>query len=110
MKYKAIFIFLLVGFLTVGCGSKESTEATDALNNAAESATESIDKAKDAAGETVTDAVEAVEASSVKQCLELAAKKNWSDALAPCTEAAKEMPDDLSIKHALQQAKAAAEG
>jgi len=52
----------------------------------------------------------AVEDDSVKRCPELAAEKNWKDALGPCTEAAEEKPDDLSIKHALQQAQAAAKG
>jgi len=45
-----------------------------------------------------------------KQCLALAAQQKWTEALEPCTEAAKAYPTDLRIKHAAQQAQAAAEG
>ncbi len=44
----------------------------------------------------------------VAQCRELAEQKNWAEALAPCTLAARQKPDDLAIQHALQQAQAAA--
>ena len=103
MKRSLIAICFLAGLMVIGCGSDDAVKATDALTDAA-------DSAKDAATSAVDDAVETVEDSPVKRCMELAAEKNWADALAPCTEAAKEMPDDLGIKHALQQAKAAAEG
>jgi len=47
---------------------------------------------------------------ATKSCLALAAQQKWSEALEPCTQAAKDHPTDLRVKNAVQQAQAAAEG
>jgi hypothetical protein len=106
MKSSAVTILVFVGLLAFGCGSGDSSETADAVDDAAAST-------KNAAEDAVNDATETAEKiaedNPVTRCLKLAAEKNWKDALAPCAEAAKTNPDDLSIKHALQQAQAAAE-
>jgi hypothetical protein len=93
--------------LALGCSSEDQQDATSALEQAGgavEDAAESVDSAAAAA----RDAVAAEVASPVKDCIALAGKMAWGEALEPCTLAAKERPDDLQIRHALQQAQAAA--
>ena len=68
---------------TAACGSGDEPAATP-----------------DVAAEPATDVV--------AQCLALAAKEEWNAALTPCTDASKLQPDDLRIKHAIAQARAAA--
>lgn len=58
--------------------------------------------------ESETADVAASAGDAVQSCLALAAQMKWSEALDPCTQAAAEAPTDLRIKHALQQAQAAA--
>jgi hypothetical protein len=92
--------------LALGCSSEDQQDATSALEQAGgavEDAAESVDSAAAA-----RDAVAAEVASPVKDCIALAGKMAWGEALEPCTLAAKERPDDLQIRHALQQAQAAA--
>ena len=103
MKSMTIACSLLIALLAIGCGSGDDAGVVDAASEAAESV-------KTAAEDAATEAADTVKKSPAALCLELAGAKNWKDALEPCTAAAKEMPDDLSIKHALQQAQAAAEG
>ena len=101
---KMTFVFpLLIGLLAIGCGSGEDAGIADA-------ASEAVESAKTAAEDTAGEMVDSVKESPAARCLELAGEQNWKEALEPCTAAAKEMPDDLGIKHALQQAQAAAEG
>jgi len=102
-----------------GCGAAE-----DAADSAEHAAGNAMDAAGDAAGKAAAAGKEMTESAgsalrdvaagaggdAVTRCLGLAAKKQWSDALEPCTEAANKNPDDLRIKHAVQQARAAAEG
>jgi hypothetical protein len=106
MKFRIFALCFVIGILAIGCGSKEETPveaATETMTNVAEDAVDVVEEA-------VEEAAEEVKESAVAKCLELAAAKNWTDALEPCTKAAEEKPDDLGIRHALQQAKAAAEG
>ena len=121
MKSAIVTLCLLIGILAIGCGSGDDSGAADAAGKAAEAAESAakdvasdaetaVGDAAEAAGEAMDEAAESVEDNPVKRCLELAAEENWKDALGPCTEAAQEKPDDLSIKHALQQAQAAAKG
>jgi len=99
---------LIAGLCIVafGCGSDDDPLA--AAKDAAAEAGEAAGNMGDAAGKAMQDV--AAGNDPVTTCLALAAKKQWSDALAPCTEAAKAKPDDLAVKHAVQQAQAAAEG
>jgi hypothetical protein len=101
MKSSSVTIFLFVALLTIGCGSGDESKAVDALTDAADSATATVEDAVDTA-------TEAAEDDPMARCLKLAAEENWKDALEPCSEAAKANPDDLGIKHALEQATAAA--
>lgn len=102
-----------------GCGAAE--DAADTAGNAAGSAMdaagEMADKAAaagkdmtDSAGSALRDVAAGAGGDAITTCLGFAAKEQWSEALAPCTEAANKNPDDLRIKHAVQQAQAAAEG
>jgi len=130
----ALFATLAIA-VALGCGKSEevadqaSDMASQAAEKAADMANQAADKASDlasqaadkasdaasAAGEAAADAradvaaaAEGVSASATDQCLALAEDKNWADALTPCTKAATEKPGDLAIRHALQQAQAAA--
>jgi len=116
--------------LAFGCGAAEDAAdaAGDAAGSAMDAAENAAGKAMDTAGdvagraaaagkdmtESAGSALQDVAAGAggdaITRCLGLAAKKQWSDALEPCTEAAQKNPDDLRIKHAVQQAQAAAEG
>jgi hypothetical protein len=78
-----------------------------AAKDAADSTGAAAQKMGEAAGSALDDVAAGAE-SAAARCLSLAAKKQWSDALSPCTEAANANPDDLRIKHAVQQAQAAA--
>ena len=102
MKFRIFALCFVIGILAIGCGSEEETPV--------EAATETMTNVAEDAVDVVEEAAEEVKESAVAKCLELAAAKNWTDALEPCTKAAEEKPDDLGIRHALQQAKAAAEG
>jgi hypothetical protein len=90
--------------LLLACGGADDGTAVKTPDTAAEAPT-----AADVATPETPD-VAAIPEDAMKQCLSLAAQRKWDDALAPCTQAAKDHPTDLSIKHALQQAQAAAEG
>ena len=98
-----------------GCGSGDeaSEAASDAAGKAAGMAGEMAGSAADmadAASTKLKDVAASAQEDPAAQCLALAAKKDWSAALTPCMTAAKANPDDLRIKHAVQQAQAAAEG
>lgn len=103
MKNEICGVVLVMVLCAAACSGDK--DATDAVESAA-------DAAEDAAG-TVTEAakgvVEEAKNDPMKRCLELAAEKKWKEALEPCTEAVKANPDDLAIKHAFQQAQAAAQ-
>jgi hypothetical protein len=107
----AVAVVVALGFFTaLGCGSDEDpmAAAKDAAKDASDSAGAAAQKMGEAAGGSALDDVAAGAESAAARCLSLAAKKQWSDALSPCTEAANANPDDLRIKHAVQQAQAAA--
>jgi len=102
-----------------GCGAAE--DAADAAGDAAGSAMDAADDAADEATAGAKDMSKSAESAlrdvaagaggdAVTRCLGLAAKEQWIDALDPCTEASNKNPDDMRIKHAVQQARAAAEG
>ena len=86
---------------------RASDAASAAATDAAQAAGAAVDSATAAAGDAATAARDAI-ASPVKDCVALAAKSAWGEALEPCKLAAEERPDDLQIRHALQQAEAAA--
>lgn len=92
-------IAVACGALALGCGqSEEPTAATPPSPTASEPVRPSADVA----------APTAPTPSAVDTCVRLADQRAWGDALEPCTEAAQQRPDDLRIRHALQQAQAAA--
>lgn len=95
---------LCLGVSGCGSGDDPETAALDALSGARDEATKMGEEADDALREVTAGSG----ADAVARCLALAAKEQWSDALAPCSEAAQAKPDDLRIKHAVQQARAAA--
>lgn len=89
-----------------GCGSGDDPVAAtkEAASEAGEMAGEVGDTARDALGDVSAGGG----SDSIAQCLDLAARQAWNEALDPCTAAAKQKPDDLRIRHAVQQARAAA--
>jgi hypothetical protein len=94
--------------LLLGCGGGDETPAADAATSAAAETPAPAPpmEAPKAAAEAPVVAATPDDAS--KQCLALAAQQKWSEALEPCTKAAEQYPTDLRIKHAVQQAQAAA--
>lgn len=108
---------LAITVLTLACGGSNENEAAQAPETAAETTAPETAAAKPPAPQAAaptppaeTPPVAAPPMDATKQCLALAAQQKWSEALDPCTQAAKEHPTDLRIKHAAQQAQAAAEG
>lgn len=103
--------------LTLGCGGGEDKTASQApsaeppaaaAQAPAPAAKPSNMAAEAPAAAAPTPDVAAAPQDAVTRCLALAAQQKWSEALDPCTQAAKERPTDLRIKHAVQQAQAAA--
>jgi hypothetical protein len=90
MKRAGAVLCTMLGILAISCGGGE----------------EKTDTGAGAMGETA--AASAGKGDAVKICLDLASRRDWANALDPCTRAANELPDDLRIQHALQQAQAAA--
>ena len=97
-KWIALAFAACIAAAVMGCGSGEDTETA-----AQEAATDVPKAAESVVSERVPDADDKASA----QCLKLAARKEWAEALEPCIEATQEKPRDLRIKHALQQARAA---
>lgn len=93
----AITGIAMTGF-TLACGGGEDEIASQAP----------ADAGKAPAASAKMPDVSAAPQDPVKECLALAAQQRWSEALDPCTQAAKARPTDLRIKHAVQQAQAAA--
>lgn len=119
----------LAGFLA--CSGEDRQEAADAMESAGEKmseaaggAAQSAEEAAAAAKAAAEDAAAKAQATAedaaaaakdavtaddpVKECIALAGKMAWDQALEPCQAAAADKPDDLQIRHALQQAEAAA--
>lgn len=97
--------------LTLACGGSDDQTAskTPPVEAAAPVAKAPTSAPAPAAPEKTPDVAAAPE-DATKRCLALAAQQKWSEALDPCTQAAKDHPTDLRVKHAVQQAQAAAEG
>lgn len=85
--------------LFVGCGRGDEPSAATARSPGGTEQAAAPDVAARGAPSTP---------SAVETCIELADRQAWGEALDPCTRAAQERPDDLRIRHALQQAQAAA--
>jgi len=94
--------------LLLACGSGNDETAAQPAEATTETAAKTPAARPDAPAETPP--VAAAPADATKQCLALAAQQKWSEALEPCTQAAKDHPTDMRIKHAVQQAQAAAAG
>jgi hypothetical protein len=123
MKATIPTLLLAITVSAAGCGSGEDSAAGDAMGDVSKAAEKMVDDAAsqakgaaNAASEAYTTAEKslsevaaATKSDPIARCLELAAAMNWGEALAPCTEAAKQKPDDLRIRHAVQQAQAAAD-
>jgi len=106
LKNEICGMVVLAMLLAVGCSSGDGEkEAADAIESARDAAGDVVETAADAAEDVAEEAMD----DPTKRCLELAAEKKWKDALEPCSEAVKAKPDDLAIKHAFQQAQAAAQ-
>ena len=90
--------------------SDAANAAADAASDAASAAADAASDAADAASDLAADVAAAADSSDTdaERCLALADDKNWTDALTPCSKAAIDKPGDLAIRHALQQAQAAA--
>lgn len=85
----------------LACGNPEKETASEPASGAEASAPADLGAPADVA---------APPQDPVQRCLSLAAQQKWNEALDPCTQAAGQHPDDLRIKHAVQQARAAAGG
>ena len=83
----------------IGCGSGEEPSVAMGKSPGETEQAEAPDVAAPGAPST---------SSAVETCIELAGRQAWGEALDPCTRAAQQQPDDLRIRHALQQAQAAA--
>jgi hypothetical protein len=96
-------IAVACGALALGCGRSEEPSAARVPNPAPTASTPSRAPGTDVAAPSAPSTP-----SAVDTCIRLADELAWSQALDSCTQAAKERPDDLKIRHALQQAQAAA--
>jgi hypothetical protein len=94
-------IALACGALALGCGRNEEPNAATVPSPTASTPAPVPGTDVAAPGAPSTP-------SAVDTCVRLADQRAWGEALDPCTQAAKERPDDLQIRHALQQAQAAA--
>jgi len=116
VKHQLIWLGIGIAALTLACGGGGDETAAQAPGTEAAATGAAAETAPKAVAETAPKAaaatpdVAAPTQDSVTRCLALAAQQNWSEALAPCTQAAKERPTDLRIKHAVQQAEAASAG
>jgi hypothetical protein len=90
MKKTGALLCTMLGILATSCGSGDEQAGAGAG---------AIGDVAAPAGGT---------SDAVQSCLEIAGRRDWANALEPCTRAASERPDDLRIEHALQQAQAAA--
>lgn len=120
-KIWTIGILALGLSVSLGCSRDEASDAMSAAGDKAEQAMkgaaaagEMAAEAAEDAGETAEEAVEGAAAAvsagpdMAARCTAAAAAKDWQAALAPCTAAHEQNPDDMAIEHALQQAQAAA--
>lgn len=89
----SIVLAALIAMLTLACGRGDSAPVGD-VSAAPESARSA--------------AASSSESDVVRECRALAERQAWASALEPCRSAAEELPNDLGIRHALQQAQAAA--
>jgi len=108
---------IAVPALLLACGGGEDKTAAQPPESAAKApATQAAAPKASAAPQAASPAAPEpaaaapAEEDAKTRCLALAAQMKWSEALDPCTQAAKAHPTDLRIKHAVQQAQAAAEG
>lgn len=90
MKRAAVLLCAVLSILAIACGGGEEQTSAEAA----------------AGGDVASPGAAGGDAAG--RCLELAAKRDWANALDPCSRAAGERPDDLRIQNALQQAQAAA--
>ncbi|MEM7413174.1 MAG: hypothetical protein AAF430_23290 [Myxococcota bacterium] len=93
----------------LGCGSGDSTPAPEAPSSPApQASTPAPPEPPPAMPEKEEMEEMAGEMTPLEECHKLADAEQWLDAVGPCKAAAEDHPDDLKIKHALQQAAAAA--
>jgi hypothetical protein len=91
----------VLALFALACGGGSDSGTADTAAPAAPAAQEKT-------ADVAAPAPAASASGPVEQCQALADQKQWAEALAPCTLAARQKPDDLAIQHALQQAQAAA--
>jgi len=114
----SIALAALIATLALACGSGDSVSDRD-VSAAPESASATAARptpTSPAAPSPIAPipitpipaAPSGADADVVSECRALAEKQEWESALEPCTRAAAQLPDDLGIRHALQQAQAAA--
>ena len=109
----SIVLAALIGMLALACGSGDSASDRN-VSAAPESASATAARptptspAAPSPIAPIPAAPSGAESDVVTECRALAAKQEWQSALDPCTRAAAELPDDLGIRHTLQQAQAAA--
>jgi hypothetical protein len=101
---------LAIAGLLLACGGADEQPAAQVQEDASAVADTPPAAAPSAEAPAEPPAVAAAAEDASKHCLALAAQMKWGEALEPCTQAAKQYPTDLRIKHALQQAEAAAGG
>lgn len=106
----SIVLAALIAMLALACGREDSAPGED-VSTAPESARPAAPSpAAPSPAAASPAAPSGAESDVVRECRALAEKQEWASALEPCTRAAAELPDDLGIRHALQQAQAAAAG
>jgi hypothetical protein len=98
MKQIALLACVPMGIFAIACGGPDDGGAGGTDVTVVE---EDIDVAAPGGS--------AGQSAVVETCLELAKNREWAAALDPCTQAARELPDNLEIQNAMQQAQAAAE-
>lgn len=117
MKQLLMFAGIAITGLMLACGAGEDKTASTAPAGTANPSTAAAPSNTDtpdvaaapaAAANTPDVAAPPPAGDAVTRCLALAAQQKWTEALDPCTQASTERPTDLRIKHAVQQAQAAA--
>ena len=99
-------IAALAAAVALGCGGSEEPTAASAPSAPSADAPAAADVAAPTPAEAPAPAGPV---DPVAHCKNLAAEENWAVALEPCMKAAVAAPSDLAVRHALQQAQAAAE-